>query len=129
MNRVSQIFMGALALNVVILLPVVTAMLTGFPYDPIHLGPTTDGRLILTSIYASIAIVSAMLIVFHMKNKSWAVPMTVAMFCVQIVYKLITVPLVGLDNPVVMANLFVVVVQTFALWALWKDARISPALA
>ena len=112
---------AALVLNVAILIPVVSGLLFGVPYQTEALGPLTDGCLILTSIYASITIVSTVLVVMHIKRMAWAIPMTVALFSVQITYKLITVLLVGLDNPVVIANVFVVVVQVLALMMLWSS--------
>jgi hypothetical protein len=117
----------ALCFNIIVLVPVVTALMV-FPVPAEHgFGPLTSGRLILTSIYISIALVSGALIVMHRQRLNWAMPMSVALFAVQITYKLITVPLVGLGNPVVITNLLVVVVQSFALWLLWQSRSKSLA--
>lgn len=125
MSTASKLMIGALALNVIILTPIVSGFLTGFPFVSKSLGPLTDGRLVLTSVYAAIAIVSAMLIAVHLRGSEWAVPMTVAMFAVQIVYKAITVPLVGIASPVVMANVFVIFVQMIVLAVLLSEKRRS----
>ncbi len=55
--------------------------------------------------------------------------MSVALFSVQITYKLITVPMVGISNPVVITNLVVVLVQLIALFALWNSMQKSAANA
>ena len=123
MNKANLFLVAALILNVVILVPVIARLLLGDSSEPTPLGPLTDGRLILISIYSSIAIVSAVLVFMHFKGMAWAIPMTVAMFAVQITYKLITVPLVGISNPVVIANVFVVIVQVAALTMLWHSTR------
>ena len=106
---------AVLALNLVILVPLVAAMLAGTSAMEATFGPVTDARRILTCIYAAIAVVSAGLIWIHTTGRSWAVPMTVALFAVQITYKLATAPIVGLNSPVVITNLIVVAVQIAAL--------------
>ena len=111
----------ALALNIFILLPVLGMLMFNPSQADATFGPPTDGRLILTSVYMAIALISAILMVMHFKHMAWAVPMTVALFCVQITYKLITVPMVGLSSPVVITNLVVVVVQMIVLGLLWMS--------
>ena len=112
----------ALAFNIIVLLPVMTVLLLKLPPAEVAFGALTDGRLILTSIYMAIALVSAALIALHLMHMPWAIPMSVALFAVQITYKLITVPMVGLSNPVVITNLVVVAVQALALWSLLPAA-------
>lgn len=127
MSIASKLMISALALNVIILAPIVSGFLTGVPFVSASLGPLTDGRLVLTSVYASIALVSAMLIAMHLRGSDWAIPMTVAMFTVQIVYKAITVPLVGIASPVVIANVFVIIVQLIVLGVLITEKRHAAA--
>jgi uncharacterized membrane protein len=119
MNTATRFTIFALAFNIIVLVPVVSAVMLGLPQTEQSFGPTTSGRLILVSIYIAIALVSAALIAMHLKRLVWAIPMSVALFAVQITYKLITVPMVGLSNPVVLSNLVVVVVQLLALTTLW----------
>lgn len=107
--------LGALALNLLILVPVVGALLGGRMPPEGPFGPQTPALLILTCIYAAILLVSVLLIVLHVMGHPWALPMTVALFAVQITYKLGTVALVGLGNPIVITNLGVVVVQLAVL--------------
>ena len=106
---------AALILNIVILMPVLIGLAGGSPGMDAAFGPVTDARRILTCVYAAIAVLSAALIGLHLLQHSWAVPMTVALFAVQITYKLATVPVVGPTSPVVMNNLAVVAIQTAAL--------------
>jgi len=102
---------AALILNIAILAPVIWALATVSPGMDAAFGPETDARRILTCVYAAIAMVSAALIGLHSLGHVWAVPMTLALFGVQISYKLATVWVVGVSNPVVMTNILVVVVQ------------------
>ena len=118
MPLASQLMVLALALNVIILVPVITALVRGGAAAAVF-GDATPARAILTSIYAAIALVSLGLIALHVAAAPWAVPMTVALFAVQIVYKALTVPAVGLRNPVVVVNLVVVLVQAGVLAVLW----------
>lgn len=111
---------AALALNIVILIPVILGLLSGSMDVPF--GPDTDARRILTCAYGAIAFVSAGLIGLHVLGHVWAVPMTLALFSVQITYKLGTVVAVGLANPVVLTNLLVVLAQIAAI-AAWSLAR------
>lgn len=105
----------ALVLNVLILAPLVSALLLGRPSMVETFGPVTDARLILTSVYLSICVVSVALIAAHLARADWVVPATMALFAVQITYKLTTVVLVGMSSPVVITNLVVVAVQCVAI--------------
>jgi hypothetical protein len=120
MTTAARLTIFALAFNIIVLVPVVSALVSGLPQTERSFGPGTDGRSILISIYMAIAIVSAALIAMHLKRLAWAMPMSVALFAVQITYKLITVPMVGPSNPVVISNLVVVAVQVLALSSLWR---------
>lgn len=113
----------ALAINIVVLTPVISVLLLGLSPAEKGFGAVTDARLILTAIYISIALASAAIIVLHLKGLAWAMPMSVALFAVQITYKLFTVPMVGLSSPVVITNLGVVAVQALALSILWQEQR------
>ena len=120
MTLAQRIVLFALALNIIVLVPVLAVLVLGLPPAERGFGPLGAARLILTAIYIAIAVVSAALIALHLKHLAWAMPMSVALFAVQVTYKLITVPLVGLSNPVVITNLGVAAVQIFALAMLWR---------
>ncbi len=127
MAAATRLIISALLLNVLVLAPVVSVLLLGATAAETGFGAVTDGRLILTSVYIAIGVVSLGLIAMHLRRMAWALPMSVALFSVQITYKLITVPMVGISNPVVITNLLIVVVQVAALFYLWmslhKQAR------
>lgn len=110
---------AALCLNILILCPVVAGLLTNSNAMTDAFGPVTDARLILTAVYAAIALASVVLILAHATQLTWAVPATVGLFAFQISYKLFTVALVGLPSPVVATNLFVVNVQLGVIGAVW----------
>jgi hypothetical protein len=109
---------AALCLNLVILLPVIATLTGGGAGADAAFGPVTDARLILTAVYGGIALVSAGLLLAHGLGWPWAVPMTVALFAMQIGYKTLTIFLVGPQSPVVMTNILVIVVQVAALTTL-----------
>lgn len=106
---------AALSLNIAILAPVVWALGSGSPGMDVALGPKTDARLILTCVYGAIAMASIALIALHSVAHPWAIPMTLALFGVQISHKLTTIWVVGVSNPVVMTNIVVIVVQIVAI--------------
>ncbi|MEL6885885.1 MAG: hypothetical protein AAFP87_15340 [Pseudomonadota bacterium] len=113
-----MMLIAALMLNLLILVPLVVSLVGQSTGMEAAFGQTTDARRILTCVYGAIAALSAALIWLHLASHSWAVPMTVTLFAVQITYKLATVPMVGLGSPVVMTNLLVVAVQVVVLVAL-----------
>ena len=101
---------AALILNLIILVPLVFALTSGHAKMDAAFGPDSDARRILTCVYAAIGVISADLIALHLINHHWAVPMTVALFAVQLTYKLATVAAVGRASPVVVTNMVVVAV-------------------
>lgn len=108
-----------LALNIFVLGPVISLLVAGSTGMEAAFGPDTTARRILICVYGSIALTSVGLILMHVAGHAWAVPMTLALFAVQITYKLGTVFLVGIINPVVVTNLFVVALQVCAVaWVL-----------
>ncbi|WP_299722586.1 hypothetical protein [uncultured Tateyamaria sp.] len=101
----------ALMLNVAVLVPVLWSLGRDSAGLQAALGLDSPARRILACIYASIAPVSLALIGLHVDGHPWAIPMTLALFAVQITYKLGTVWVVGIANPVVITNVLVVVAQ------------------
>ncbi|WP_299208593.1 hypothetical protein [uncultured Tateyamaria sp.] len=106
---------AALGLNLVILIPVITGLMNGTMDSAF--GPDTDARRILKCVYFGIAVTSAALIVLNVVNHPWAVPMTFALFGVQISYKLASAVVVGVASPVILTNLFVLIVQVAVILA------------
>ncbi|MEO0379974.1 MAG: hypothetical protein AAF252_06855 [Pseudomonadota bacterium] len=106
---------AALVFNLVILVPVIWGLSTGFAGMDAAFGPDGAARRVLTCVYGAIALASVALIALHSVAHPWAVPMTLALFGVQISYKLGTVWAVGFGNPVVITNVIVVVVQIIAI--------------
>lgn len=92
----------ALVLNCLILAPLTYALIIQSPgMDGPH-GADTDARCILTCIYATIGLVSAYALVhIGMGARPVAVHVAQVLFPIQIAYKLGTVALVELGNPVV----------------------------
>ena len=108
---------AALGLNILILVPVIRGMTRGH-LDP-SFGPDTVARQILICVYIAIAATSAALIRVHVLALQWAMPMTLALFGVQIACKVATVFAVGIRSPVVATNCVVVLVQctVIAVWS------------
>ncbi|MEM6760346.1 MAG: hypothetical protein AAF601_12790 [Pseudomonadota bacterium] len=114
-----------LAVNIAILVPVIFGLALGNMDDAF--GPATDARRILACVYFAIAVLSAVLIALHLGKHSWALPMTLALFAMQIAYKLATVATIGLGSPVVVTNLAVVALQLTVIATLWWHGALSLA--
>lgn len=101
----------SLLLNIAVLVPVSLALAANRPGATKVFGERTPARGILLSIYISILVVSAGLLV-------WGDSRSIgALLIVQIVYKLTTPFTVGtLKNPVVLSNLAISVFHLAALW-------------
>lgn len=107
--------LAALVLNLIILLPLLWVLRADSPAMIACYGPDTAARRILSCVYGAIAVASAGLIALHVVGHPWALPMTLSLFSVQILYKTATAYIVPLRNPVVQTNLAVVGVQGVAL--------------
>jgi len=109
----------AYGLNILILVPLLLSLYRDTAGMADAFGPDSDARRILACLYATIALVSVYALVqLALDNRSVAIQIAWVLFPVQIIYKLATVPTVGLGSPVVMTNLFVVVVLIATLAAL-----------
>jgi hypothetical protein len=111
-------------LNLAILIPLIWAFaLRPAQMDPAF-GPDSDARSILFCLYGTIALVSVVCLVLLAANmQATALNISMTLFAMQIAYKLATVPVVGLQSPVVMTNLVVVAVHTATLIFLWRAAN------
>ncbi|MEN9957045.1 MAG: hypothetical protein RIR46_653 [Actinomycetota bacterium] len=106
----------SLALNVAVLLPIVTLMLLKSPIADKPWGYFTPARGILMSIYFSILLVSVFLLFVP-------VPAFVfALLVVQVIYKVTTPFTVGsFSNEVVISNLAISVVHVVTLFAIFNQ--------
>jgi hypothetical protein len=106
----------ALLLNIVVLLPVCYGLATSASWASSAFGQFTPARGILLSIYLSILMVSAALLLVG--NPAFAAPL----LAVQIVYKVTTPFTAGtLRNPVVISNLAIAAFHAVTLWTLWPE--------
>lgn len=110
----------------VVNLAVLGPLLTAFARKPTAMkavfGDDSDARRILVSVYAAIAGASiyglAQGVVGHREE---AEATGLRLFSLQIAYKLLTVPLVGIQSPVVRTNLAVVAVHATTVGLLLKE--------
>jgi len=107
------------AVNLLVLIP----LLSAFAFNPTSMDPVfgadTDARRILVCLYATIALATVVgvgLLALGAPNE--ARTLGVILFSMQIAYKLMTVPAVGLGSPVVLTNLAVVGVHAVTLFTL-----------
>lgn len=106
----------AFAINCLILVPLTFGLLSQQPGMDGPYGPDTDARRILTCLYLTIAVVSLFALVkLGMGQRDVAMRVAWVLFPMQIIYKLATVPIVGLGNPVVVTNLAVVALLSVTL--------------
>lgn len=107
----------SLVLNVVVLVPVLWGLLGGSAGSEVAFGGDAPARRILISVYLAILVASAVLLVAPAPWRAAVVP---GLLAVQVVYKLITVPMLGIGHPVAAANLGIAAVHGVTLWTLWR---------
>ncbi len=112
--RVAFMFLVSLSLNILVLLPVLGALAANGRAAEHAWGADTAARRILAAIYATILLASVLLLVLHLLDQN-VVAWVQALLGAQIVYKLLTVPLVGIRNPVVLSNVGIAVVHAITL--------------
>jgi len=105
----------SLALNVLVLVPVCSSLLSGAGWTLAAYGPASPARGILLSIYLAILVVSVGLLFKPVPA------MVAALLVVQIVYKLTTPLTVGtLANPVVLSNLAIAAFHAATVAAIYQ---------
>jgi hypothetical protein len=108
------VLLVSLALNIMVLVPVLGVLAANGRAAEYAWGSDTASRRILAAIYAAILFASVFLLVGHLLKYdviAWAQ----ALLCIQIVYKILTAPFVGLRNPVVVSNLGIAIVHAITL--------------
>ena len=106
----------SLLINVLILVPVVGGLLRNTPSTTDVFGAQSPARQILTALYLAILIMSiALLVLLVTRGFDAAWTYALPLLLLQIVYKLLTWPLVRLKHPVVMPNLAVAALHTLTL--------------
>ncbi|CTQ48485.1 hypothetical protein JDO7802_00487 [Jannaschia donghaensis] len=108
--RRRQMIQISLALNVLILIPVTWGLLADSAGMAQAFGPDQPSRRILLAVYLAIAACSAALLLWP--GGRMLVP---GLLAVQGIYKVLTVPLLGIGHPVVVTNLGIVVVHGVTL--------------
>ena len=104
----SYMIKASLLVNIVILVPVCISLIF---FDPVaSFGNHTPARGVLLSVYMSI-LLSSLLFLVYSDPKAVA-----SLLFVQVVYKITTPFTVGIENPVVITNLFVACVHTITLY-------------
>jgi hypothetical protein len=105
----------SLALNIIVLIPVCSGLLTNAGWTATAYGAASPARGILLSVYLAILLVSVGLLVKPIPF------MVAALLLVQIVYKLTTPFSVGnIANPVVVSNLGIAAFHCVTLFAIWR---------
>lgn len=105
----------SLMVNIAVLIPVIWVLLANdVPAQRVY-GPDSPARRILTCLYGAILVTSALLL-----TGSWAgrdvLAWAQALLAVQVIYKLATLPAIGLRHPVVIANLGIAALHAATLW-------------
>lgn len=106
----------SLAVNILVLIPIVFGMAIGSPIIDRAWGEFSESRGILASIYFAILVLSSVLIVK-------TIPVfVIPLLSTQIIYKLTTPFTVGtIMNPVVISNLGIAVLHLVTLWVIYKN--------
>ena len=104
----------SLFLNVLVLVPVLVVLAANGKAADYAWGPDTSARRILAAIYAAILLTSLFLIAGQFLGHN-ILAWSQALLAVQVIYKVLTVPFVGLRNPVVLSNLGIAIVHSATL--------------
>jgi hypothetical protein len=107
-------FLISLSLNILVLVPVLIALGANGSAAEHAWGADTAARRILAAVYAAILLASVALLALQVLGRDIAA-WTQALLGIQVVYKLLTVPLAGLRNPVVISNVGIAVVHVITL--------------
>ncbi|MDX2276984.1 MAG: hypothetical protein NW206_16155 [Hyphomonadaceae bacterium] len=105
---------ASLLINIIVLVPVLLVIAANGQAAERAWGQDTAARRILSAIYAAILVASVLLLAAIISGRevlAWAQ----ALLGLQIVYKVLTVPLVGLRNPVILSNLAIAAVHAATL--------------
>ena len=106
----------SLAINIVVLVPIVVLMAIKSPLLDTAWGPLTEARAILWSIYIAILVASIFLVFMPV------VSFIAALLAVQVVYKLTTPFTVGsFRNPVVISNLVIATLHAVTLVSIFSE--------
>jgi hypothetical protein len=108
------VLLVSLALNIMVLVPVLGVLAANGRAAEYAWGSDTAARRILAAIYAAILFASVILLAGHLLEydvMAWAQ----ALLGIQVVYKVLTAPFVGLRNPVVLSNLGIAIVHAITL--------------
>ena len=109
------LMMLSLAVNILVLVPIVVLMSINSPLVDEAWGPITAARGILFSIYFAILSASIVLVIIPIPT------FIAALLLVQVVYKITTPVTVGrLQNPVVISNLVIAAVHVVTLVSIFR---------
>ncbi|MEJ6399270.1 hypothetical protein [Yoonia sp. 208BN28-4] len=112
----------SLLVNVGVLAAVVPGILQDSAGMDAAFGPDTPARRILTSIYIAILVLSAVgLAMLALGWQQQVATLAVGLLAVQIVYKFLTAGIVGMDNPVVGANIPIAILHCVTLATLLRS--------
>ena len=105
----------SLIVNVAVLVPVLWGLLTASPGSEAAFGADTPARRILISVYLAIAAISAVLLA---APAGWRTVLVPGLLLLQVIYKVVTVPMLGPSHPVALANLAIAAIHALTLWTL-----------
>jgi hypothetical protein len=108
------VLLVSLALNIMVLVPVLGVLAADGRAAEYAWGSDTASRRILAAIYAAILFASVILLAGYLLKYD-VVAWAQALLGIQVFYKVLTAPFVGLRNPVVLSNLGIAIVHAITL--------------
>ena len=106
----------SMLINIVVLVPVCWGIFSDAAWAVGSYGSKSAARDILLSVYVSIGLVSALLLILREPK------LAAALLSVQVIYKLTTPFTVGtLDHPVVFSNVAIALFHSVTLYLIWLD--------
>ncbi len=115
----AQMITISLIINILVLIPVCTGLITDASWATASYGELTPARGILLSVYLAILVVSVFLL-FHPDPK-----LVATLLAVQIIYKLTTPFVVGISNPVIISNILIALFHIGTVFAIWRTGELS----
>jgi len=111
--------------NVIVVTIIPTLIIRDTPAMAAVYGPDHPARRILTCLYITIAIASAVALASQATGQpALSIRIASVMFPMQIAYKLMTLPAVGARNPVVISNLAIAALHAATLAMLIQSGAI-----
>lgn len=113
----------SLIVNLAVLFPLCAGLLRGGPGIVQLYGGPSPALGILTAVYLAIGAASALILVLLARGVPQTRDLAITLLGLQILYKVLTLPLVGPGHVVVTSNLIIAALHSVTLWTLLNPSE------